>query len=398
MKVLFVAGADQHYGTYQMSKYILKSVRELDNSMDYVVITQKNGPLNEWCKTCGIENYVFPYRYCMYYPTTSKLKGSIKHFLKILHVTVLNLMAIYKLGRAGLLKDIDLIHTNNNRDIFGIMLSKIYHIPNITHLREFSRAHFGLKPIYRNQISIMNRYSSKFIAISNVVMEDWIEYGLDERKIEVVYDGVDTKKYSMKTKFRTGNMPLRLIMCGAIYEEKGHKQLLEATSYLIEDGYNILVDFYGAAPNEIYLNNLKHYIEKCNLQDSIRVMGYRDNINEVLNEYDVGVVCSKAEGFGLVTVEYLLSGLTVIASDTGANPEILNNGKYGYIYPFNNTKELAKLIATIYNEKNDAGAMLENKLSQERYAKDKFAIDITAKRLIEIYYSVTTAQSRRGSV
>lgn len=52
MKVQFISGADQQYGMFNMSKLLLESI-------DYIVLTQKYGPLNEWCDCNAIENYVF---------------------------------------------------------------------------------------------------------------------------------------------------------------------------------------------------------------------------------------------------------------------------------------------------------------------------------------------------
>ena len=395
MRVLFVAGADQRYGTYQMSKLLLESVPFLNNNIEYVVITQKQGPLNEWCDDRGIENYVFPYRYCVYHPTDSRLIGAVKHFVKYLLVTILNKRALNEIEKKDILKDIDLIHTNINRDMFGILVAKKHHIPSITYLREFSRTHFGLRPIYKNQISEMNKYSSVFIAISDVVKNDWIDYGLDEKKIKVIYDGVDTNKYIAKSSFRSADMPLRIIMCGAIYDGKGQKQILEAVIALRKKGYDINLDFYGAAADKDYLEKLKHLIAKSGLQKEIRFMGYKDNISEEICNYDVGVVCSKAEGFGLVSVEYLLSGLTVIASDTGANPEILKNGKYGIIYPFGDVNELSRLISIVY-EKGNIEIKERNELVN--YAKDNFSVKNTALKLIEAYYLVVADKSESERV
>ncbi len=382
MKILFIAGADQKYGTFQISKLLLDTVRQNDNKMEYIVLTQKSGPLNEWCDANSILNYVYPYRYCVYYPSNNLVKGYLKHFAKYLLVTASNRIALHKLEKSGVLNGIDIVHTNINRDLFGILIAKKYNLPNVTHLREFSRAHFGLKPIYHNQIELMNKYSSRFIAISNVVKDDWIDYGIRRDKIEVIYDGVDVDRYKVAQIKEEKSTQLRMVMCGAIYKGKGQKELIEAVGCLLKEGYCIRVDIYGNVESKEYFNELNGYIKSQDIQTNIRFLGYKDNVNEVLSDYDVGVVCSKAEGFGLVTVEYMLSRLIIIASETGANPELLEHGKWGILYPLGDIEQLKKSIKEVYSNK----LMYSNKRNLAiKYAKDTYSIKKTAARVRDMY-------------
>lgn len=387
MKVLFIAGADQQYGTFHMSKSLLDPVRSRKNNIEYVVFTQVYGPLNEWCEENGIENYVFPYRYCVYYPFGNPIKSGIKHLLKYIQVTASNRRALRQLAKSGIMARVDLIHTNINRDLFGILVAKRYNLPNITHLREFSRAHFGLKLIYRNQIDLMNRYSARFVAISNAVGKDWADYGLQEEKIEVIYDGVDVDRYRPRRAARQKDSPLKMVMCGAIYEGKGQRELLEATLLLLEEGLDIELDFYGNPTNEAYYDGLRQRVDESHCQDRIRFRGFRENLHEVLCDYDVGVVCSKAEGFGLVTVEYMLCDLDVVASDTGANPEILGNGRYGQLYPIGDVGKLRQAIAKVY----DSGISRECLTEAREYARGAFSLEKTSKAMNRLYQYVAQA-------
>lgn len=385
MKVLFIAGADQQYGTFHMSKLLLEYVKKNDNKIEYIVLTQKHGLLNEWCDCNAIENYVFPYRYCVYHPSSSFLKRSIKHFTKQVLITISNRIALFQLEKSGILKEIDIVHTNINRDLFGVLISKKYNLPNIIHLREFSRTHFGLKPLYKNQIELMNKYSSRFIAISDAVKEEWIDYGLQGDKIEVIYDGVEVDKYRTPEEARKKIAQLRIVMCGAIYEGKGQKELIVAVFQLIEEGLNVCVDIYGSSASDKYLNEIMNYVEENGIQSSVRFLGYKDNLNEVLNNYDIGIVCSKAEGFGLVTVEYLLSGLVVIASDTGANPELLGKGKYGLLYKSGDVESLKSAIRFVYSNRAENALMLK---TTRTYAEEKYTINKTAKLTSRLFNSV----------
>ncbi|MEQ2375255.1 glycosyltransferase family 4 protein [Pilosibacter fragilis] len=384
MKVLFITGADQQYGTYQISKSLIGSMIKFDKTVEYIVVTQRHGQLNEWCKQNNIKNYVFPYRYCVYHPTNNRLLNIAKYVAKYVVVTISNIIALHKIECSGILEDIDIIHTNINRDLIGVLISRKYKVPNITHLREFSKSHFGLKLLYNNQIELMNKYNTYFIAISNSVKDDWVKFGLEREKIKVIYDGVNIENFEIKNQ-KNSAKELRLVMCGAIYEGKGQKELVQAVSKLIKIGLDIYLDIYGDVVNENYYNDMKRCIESENLQDRIRFLGYVNSVGEVFKNYDVGVICSKAEGFGLVTVEYMLSGLMVIASNTGANPELLQDGKYGQLYELNDETSLLSVLEYIYYNREQCRCIAEE---AREYAKTNFSILNTMHLTNGIYCSL----------
>ena len=182
------------------------------------------------------------------------------------------------------------------------------------------------------------------------------------------------------------NNELRLVMCASIYEGKGQLEIVMAINPLIKAGYNIFLDFYGASTNKKYYKRLLHYIDENRLAERIAFKGYTKELPKYLNRYNVGVVCSKAEGFGVVTVEYLASGLTVVASNTGANPELLNNGEFGYLYPLGNVKELSRIISDIYNT-NFKQDYIKKKMAVE-YVDRNFSIETTVNGILSLYSTV----------
>ena len=389
MKILFIAGHDHKYGTFQMAVKLLQYIQMIDSGIQFILITQAYGALNEWCRSNHIENYVIQYKYCVYFPEKNKLKCVIKYILKYIYVSFCNYFAIKKIEKLGLINDIDIIHTNFNRDLLGDMLSKKYHIPNITYLREFSKAHFHLQPLYAHQIDFMNRHCIRFIAVSNVVKKDWIEYGLDGSKISVVYDGIDTAKYKLKNIIKDDDS-LKIVMCASIYKGKGQLEMAMAVEPLIKAGYNIFLDFYGTATNDAYYQRLLDYVAAKGLSKRISFKGYSKNLPQQLNEYDVGAICSNAEGFGIVTIEYLISGLVVVASNTGANPELLNNGEFGYLYPLSDINKLSEIIADIYITKSQKKSL---RIKAAEYARENFSIEKTARSVIEVYSAVLRQQN-----
>ncbi len=101
---------------------------------------------------------------------------------------------------------VDVIHTNTPRFDLGIILARRHNIKHVIHLRENSFTFFHCWSYRPNPIAYMNSGASAFIAVSESVAKRWVAKGLDENKIEVIYDGVDQSKKVKKC--RSGHMAL----------------------------------------------------------------------------------------------------------------------------------------------------------------------------------------------
>ena len=100
------------------------------------------------------------------------------------------------------------------------------------------------------------------------------------------------------------------------------------------------------------------------------------------NDDDVGLTCSRVECFGRVTVEYMMSGLCPIVSDSGANLEIVQDRKNGIIYKALNGDALKPAIIWAVNNRKTVNKI---GLAAEAYAKKNFSMEIHAKRVKKLY-------------
>ncbi len=77
---------------------------------------------------------------------------------------------------------------------------------------------------------------------------------------------------------------------------------------------------------------------------SVHFCGSRDNILQLLSHFHVGILCSESEGFSNTLIEYMQSGLPVVCSNVGGNPEIIDHGINGFLYKKGDIPSLAKYI------------------------------------------------------
>lgn len=358
-----------------------------------IIVTSDKNSVNKFADENGFENYAINHKQFIMAPSRNIFKKIIeKYFSKLLYLYnyILNNIALHKLEKHVDFNEIDIVHTNVMRSQIGFIINKKYGIKHVVHLREFGDLDYNCKPLMKNYIKYVNRYSTCFIAISNVIKEHWVKKGIDKDKINVIYNGVDSDKFNKNCR-KTSNDKIKFIMSGFIFEGKGQLELIKALKLLPSEYIrNITLDLYGGV-DEDYYKKINYEIKNSFLMGRVHLKKYTNKLNELLPEYDVGVICSKAEGFGRVTIEYMMCGLCVIASDSGANIELIKNNYNGLIYKLGNINDLAKKIMLVIENK-EKRLKLAN--SGYFYSKNNFNSEKNSNNVYKLYERLMTKEEK----
>ena len=338
MKILFIAH-DSLKGGSGRCLFELVSLLAQRTEITPIVLTHKKNDINEALDDLGIENYSSKYGF-----TCSWTENIFFTFLKrLLYRPFFNWYSFRKLKKKIDFNTIDLIQSNSGVIDFGAYLHKKLHIPHVWHIREFGGLHFKWRYVIDNFPSYLYANASQVICVSNAVRDYYIEQGIKEHKIKTIYDGVLKRDYIFSTPIEHDKNIIRICMCGILTDSKGQHLAIEALKKLKRDELKkIHLDFFGEGPD---LQKLKDLVKHLDLVPYVSFKGFSKNIKSELLNYDIGLNLTRAEGFGRTTVEFMLSGLYVIAHNTGASPELLNYGKYGTLIPPNDTDQLSKEIS-----------------------------------------------------
>lgn len=384
MNILFICNKAEIGGAINslLSLVVLLKKKGINPIM---VTPNKNGIVKKFCRENNIQCYYSPYYRIGYAFNTSPLRKTIKLLLLpyyFLANKIVNRISLKILSKKINFKNISYIHTNVNRDDFGILLSKKFNIKHIMHLREYGTDDFQCKYLKRNIYKYFNDNTDIFIAISKSIKDFYIQKGINPSKIKVVYNGVDNHKIIRKKYVKTVNDKIKIIVLSGISKEKGQEQIIDAINLLDKKIIkNITIDFFGKGTNE-YINYLKKKISNYKLNDNFNFIGYNNKVYELIQQYDIAITPSKKEAFGRVTIEYMFAGVPVIASDTGANPELINDNKYGLLYQYNNINDLKNKILLLYNDVKKREDLSEKAYNQ---AIKKFTSEQNAKTILKIY-------------
>ncbi len=383
MKVLFVANEAQIGGATKSLIYLADYLRQKYDVEPFIIMSRK-GLLTELCEKHNITYRILNYKPFFVPDASTTIKKVIKRtlypFYKWQHYFC-NKVALKKIDTLLDMSKIDIIHTNVNRDDFGILLSQKYHKPHIQHIREFQDQDYKGIYLIKNHIQFLNQYTDYFIAISDIIKENFIKKGIDKKKIKRIYNGIKIKEDFEKD---FSQDKLKILFMGGIQESKGQYQLIEAI-HLLPDMIQkqIVVDFYGNG-SDAYIHYLEKKIKKYNIIKNFNFKGYNKNIENIISKYDIGIMCSKAEAFGRVTVEYMSNKLLTIASNTGANLEIIQKDT-GFLYKYNNNQELANVIEKIFY----MDTKKRKEIIQNGYERAKvFSVEKNAEEIIKLYKKV----------
>ena len=379
MKVLYIPDVFDYYGATDSLMQMIKYLYTEYNVVPVIVVAQE-GRLSNWAKENGFEYH------CIYYKPVMidrKIASSLSIKEK-LYIKKTNMLFVMNCKKIIDFKTIDIIHTNLNRIDVGAMLAKYLKKPHVWHIREFaSELDYDVVSLRSNYISYINKHSNKIIFISNVVKNAWIKKGIDNNKSIVIWDGIVENGIDVKHDILENDI-VKIVICGYLCKNKGQDQLIKAITLLPEDiKRKIQVDIYGEGDEEYtsYLLKLVDDNELCSIVD---FKGYVENVKKLYSKYDMGVVCSKSEGLGRVTIDYMSYGCLVIASKSGANIELLCDEQNGYFYEYNNYKQLANIIAFAINNKNIVKRIADNGYA---FSYKNFSCNEYAKKIIDVYNS-----------
>lgn len=346
-----------------------------------VVITGKRNNLNRMLSDIGVENYCAQFKNFM---SSYKEPATLYKILLKIRYMIGQCYAIREIEKVIDFSTVDIIHSNLNRIDIGAILAKKNGIPHVWHIREHADGRdFTLVSVMKDPIAYMNSFDSYFISISESVKRIWGNKGLRESKEFIIYDGIREELYRPLPNKR--NFKLKMIFLGGYAKSKGQEHLIDALAELpVELKNKFEICFYGNGDKK-YIEYLRKKVDENGLSKSMVLNSYQEDIWKHVPDFDVGLTCSHVEGFGRITVEYMMSGLCPIASNGGATPEIVKHGETGILYEAFNTEALRNAVVWAIKNRDTVSKM---GMAAAEYAKKQFTMKQHAKKINELYNQI----------
>tara|TARA_R110002094_G_scaffold53566_5_gene64926 strand:- start:1034 stop:2242 length:1209 start_codon:yes stop_codon:yes gene_type:complete len=267
-----------------------------------------------------------------------------------------------------------IVHTRNlaalETQVLGLLLVRCKRVHG-EHGRDISDLD-GSNSKYRFLRRVLQPLIHRFIAVSRD-LGAWLEnsVGIPSHKVVQIYNGVARDRFTADVaaiedaedgsgRQRVAGMPAEFLSSadcrvvgtvGRLAAVKDQKTLLLAVSQLLERSPQhrpalrcILV---GDGPERAELERL---VSRLQLNDCVWMAGDRDDIPTLLACMDIFVLPSLGEGISNTVLEAMAMGLPVVATRVGGNPELVEEGVTGMLFPVGNVSALSTaLLALVEN-------------------------------------------------
>lgn len=230
----------------------------------------------------------------------------------------------------------------------------------------------------------------QFVAVSPAVMRDLTQrLGVEEHKVITLENAIDLDVFDPdKVKNIRNGLILETIakarrpligMVANFHPGKGHLVLLQAIEKLLGHFPNLQVLLFGEGAGE---SALRQRVQELNLENQVTFCGFEKDIAAVISKFDLLVVPSLSEGFGLVACEAMALGVGVVASRLEGLADIVIDEQTGLLFEGGNADALG---AAIFRILSDHG-LRKKIVSQARdIVQDRFSMEKYVVTLQEIY-------------
>lgn len=200
-------------------------------------------------------------------------------------------------------------------------------------------------PFRRYLTQKLDKYTDKYICVSQGVANHLIKQGIDKTKVQVIYNGIDIEKFNLPKEphdiFTVG-------MVARFSKQKDQMTLIKAVEYLIKEKQeNIRLLLMGTGKTKA---KCQKYIQEHDLEKHIKIM--EGKFTDLIVKTDLFVLATHYEGFGLVLCEAMAAHTPVIGTNVAGVNEVIINNNNGLLVKDNDILDLSQAIIKIKNDTN----------------------------------------------
>jgi glycosyltransferase involved in cell wall biosynthesis len=263
-----------------------------------------------------------------------------------------DLTAVPRLAAVVCRHRIDLVHSLLfHMNVFGTLAAVLTGRPSICSLRS---VHYDFAAWYRRAAwRVLGRFASAITAVSEHAREALCRHvGIPRQRVAVIPNGVDTSVFRPGPKrglLRPIGIPSDAFVIGTIGRldpVKGHAYLLDAAARVLArrpDVHFVLVGPSSGSEG----GGISSRAADLGIDGRVHLVGPRDDVPDMLREFDIFVLPSLSEGMPNALLEAMATGLPCVATRVGGNSEIIGQGGVGRLVPARDAGGLAAALLSL---------------------------------------------------
>jgi glycosyltransferase involved in cell wall biosynthesis len=345
MNILILHGSSDLYGASKILLFTVQVCKKQGHTP--IVVLSEKGLLADALAELGIE--VIYIRLGILRRKYKSIKGVFNRLYRLRK-------AYHSIKELVKEKKITLIYSNTTAVLVGAFVAKKMRVQHIWHVHEIIEKPFWL---YQCMGRLVNHYSDKVIVVSVSVEKSWLRFVAPE-KLHLIYNGIDYSPYlkpSDKLRTELGLAPEIAVvgMIGRVHYWKGQNYFLKIAGILSQQFPQLRFVMIGDAfPGYEYIySELAAYKKAENLETLVFDLGYRTDVAELLQGFDILVLPSQLpDPFPTVILEAMAAGKPVAATAQGGALEMVDENITGVLIPLTDPQKAASIIGKLVDDSN----------------------------------------------
>jgi L-malate glycosyltransferase len=228
-------------------------------------------------------------------------------------------------------------------DLFAVPVARIYRTPVVL---SSQRAHRALTPgMTRRLLRLTDRMVDGIVVNSRAVARELAADGVPESLVRLAYNGVDTERFHRngpKAALPWADAPLAIGVICALRPEKGLETLIAAFEKVRKLRAGVKLVVVGSGP---MLGELQARAgTDCHFQAAV------GDVAPWLRAIDIFVLPSLSEALSNSLMEAMSCGCCAVASEVGGNPELVEGGVTGLLFPSGDADALASRLERLVDD------------------------------------------------
>lgn len=300
----------------------------------------------------------------------------------------LGLFSVMQLARFAREHEVEIIHAHVARDypLAALASSRARNTPYVLTRHVL----FRLKKIHK----LILRRVSRVIGVSPAVTAALQKQDIfDPGTVVTIPNGVDTGRFAKKANnnrpsyLTKRNGQLFVGMVGNLAPIKGQEEFIRAAAIIASQRGD--VEFFLAGEDKSRAGENRAAIEsliaQLELTKRTHLVGWLDDVRDLLETLDLFISPSRSESFGLVIVEAMASGVPIVASLSEGAQEIIEDGVTGRLVPVGEPEALAKAIAELLSNEAERKRLSANALNSvnQRFSLERM-VDATEQLYLDV--------------
>ncbi len=253
---------------------------------------------------------------------------------------------------------------------------------------------------YRLFNNLLSKPKDVLVGVSSSVFKEILGYRrIDRGRAMVISNGVDTTLFRKDNSLRmSGRKGMAIsedeIVIGTVRgldSNHGVDHLIKAIPFVKQSTKRFRVCIVG---DGVLRSEYEQLACDLHVADQVAFLGSRTDIPEILNCFDIFVMPSKNESFGIAAIEAMSTALPVVAYAVGGLVDVIEDGITGVLIPFRDPKALAQALIQLCNSRELREAMGE---AGRKRVKEHFSLDLTLRRYSDIYELALKSAKSRGA-